>query len=329
MVVIIENYEAAARVLRDNRNLSDRQSARLAAWEAEYPDAVGTLMPFLSQWLMYMDTGEHHSLRRAALSILSADAPTITEQVFDALGAAAGKGEITFNTCISVAAAFHRVLFGLSQSEQEFVIAEGDNILNYMFSSITKEKLIQAAASVTRLEDWVQQQTDRPGLLGAFVTAKLPVAVCINLLVDSYHPVIAATTTVVWKWGKQLLSGERPDDGKERVAACLRQFPPFTMINRRVLDSPTEMYSIQIEACNRGGENSPGGSRPSQKYGMTFGAGKHSCLGAGVSLSYLYALNGALLKLQAVYNVTSVGGEIGSDDGHYQVNDLLIGLEPS
>ena len=277
-------------LLADNRLTSHRPRLSDLAREANEVE----LASLFANWLMYVDGKEHAKHRRSAISHMKWDTPP-PEIGFSGFAdsIASSLESLTSIEVVSTLAspwAAHYVLgcCGIPMELVAVVEELAHEIVRLPgLSTVAVEDLSRAATAYRLIRSSLRDV--RP-IRGSIVEALLNAyssegeqlsAALMNVLIDGVHPTVAALSSVLI-----LLPDNFERITSEDVARVLQLETPFQYV-ARIAMQPLEIHHKNIPAGTRVvlciGASARCSQNSHQARDLTFGSGRHRCIGEGIA----------------------------------------------
>jgi hypothetical protein len=242
---------------------------------------------FFQQWPMFNDGELHKSIRSLLLNSIREHTFASRDEVRSFVSASFAADAMTQLDVDRLVMFWHSAYFGLDLEANYRLRASSENLVDlFIFHDHTK--LPQADKSLDHVEQFIAPENCKPGgLLEILVRNGASNGAIMNLLIDSYVPVVAAAGLLLLS-----LAAERPENGWGRQARenyilrILGEAPPFRYITRALEEDGERKFIIMdILQCNAG--TAKDGVNDSRPIGLTFGAGHHMCLGYRATIDFL------------------------------------------
>ncbi|OKP63851.1 hypothetical protein BTE77_34960 [Ensifer adhaerens] len=243
---------------------------------------------FFQQWPMYNDGGKHRDIRRKLLEAVTSYDYRLRDVVRASLTELFRKDHITADDLVIEVLRWHSSYFGVGlQLDLELMQISEPLIELVIFHDYTK--VDEAAKALSYIENFfTSEDFAADGLVAVLMRRGNEVGAIMNLLIDSYTPMIAAATSVLYQAGNLSADRDLPRRERERfILEALGKMPPFRFINRLYPDEQERLRWVGIDVLLCNGALWDGENSKRKPLGVTFGSGRHMCLGFVPAIEFL------------------------------------------
>lgn len=281
--VRITNYADAMRILSDRNSISDRKFETYDHISARDLRFGREVKEFFQQWPMYNDGIGHRDLRIKLLTVFNqhihSGRDSIKQHIRQLLLGVDAVDEVIVEKLVMF---WHANLFGVDIYDDELLMHRSEPLLSMVFFQ-RFELFDEAKASLSYIKNFfVTRKFQDDGLIANFVRQGFEIGTVMNFLVDSYSPMIAGASTVLYESFRTEMPCQISLKAiKTHVWAALNQLPPFRYINRHVdlADGRRICAEVDVLMCNADPARTLGSRQDKPRAPLTFGVGPHMCLG--------------------------------------------------
>ena len=303
---------------------SRRTDLQMQPWEQE-GISFPKMRAFHSAWLMYIDGDEHKTLRQLVLGVVKSVAPS-SVGALHIMSESCAQGVLEETGIDAMSLAWHRDFLGLTIVQQSEVLGHAQRILLFFFfDEVPTGGVAELEGDIDCLHTWFEsEQFQEDGLMFRLKMAGVPVSTQLNIIIDSLEPIRCALSTLLYQLASTACKGMAPADMVQEV---LRLYPPFRFINRMEVcpvSHGNQKTGIDLYKVNRDASVFPNPHHfhpdTQSRRHMSFGYGRHSCPGAGVSVKFLEDV----VQTLKGHQLALLEGELETDKGFCRVKNLKI-----
>jgi cytochrome P450 PksS len=332
------NTEVLSSVRKKLTRLSEEQKVKYA-----------DLREFYSKWLMYQDSPDHDKAKTFAMRFLKgynrkANTDNVeTNVIVETLRNQTGEFDFVEVYSKPMAALLISDLFRIKYPQMLDLLVTSEHVVNLInidhpsddFLELVQGRLKEFYATFKDLVDFEKLQSDNSEI--ELLEADLFIILA-NIFMDGYKSIQALISLVAFNLISNLSVGKTRDlsvMSTEWVEELLRYDPPFQYVSRVAQeDFQFEGHSIRkgdkvflvLAAGNRDEREYKDSNslsiRDNSKHHLSFGYGKHYCIGAGIVRDHLPHFFNPILSLLKSMKIIKVGWE--QSIGYRSLTHLIL-----
>ncbi len=325
---MITSFSEAVDLLCCPHSISNRKEDDYRAIDALDHEFGSQVRQFFQQWPMYIDGDQHKKLRGLLLQVLrkyqSPDRDELCEQLTRTLNVD-HIGLKQIEECVLL---WHSYYFGIELADDAELMRRSEPLISLVI--FHDYSLLEPAKDAMNFINsfFEGRKFSENGLVAQLLDAGVGSGTVMNFLVDSYTPMIAGTSSVLFHaFNADPSETKAHKERRALVQASLNRLPPFRYINRIVSDTDnnSNWVGVDVLACNRDLAQTPTIESRRKQIALTFGTGKHMCLGLNPALELFDDLVLVASRLRD-WRGASVVGEICDSEPVCTVKDVLVKL---